>query len=164
VVVSGNRREIAMKMIRPIYGYKAQYRRTLSYLEIAGRDHTNTMLKDDELITFFMHCAHISDHVHNDPALATQPALRKAVCAAAKRSHLLQYARDIANGSKHCVMRSAAMRGAHDIVMRLGANRQSGTYPRVELPGGRAMQAIRLAKKCANEWRAILTKNGLPLK
>jgi hypothetical protein len=133
----------------------------VAYLAVAQCEHGNTRQKEDELITFFMHCWHLMDHLKNDPTL--EGALRKRLCDVAYKAPALQYARKIANGTKHCEFKySVAMKGAHDLTVGpLGSAPQARTYPLVSMPKNRSMRAINLAERAAKQWKAILTKGGL---
>lgn len=144
-----------------MYGYRAQYRRMVASLAVAQREHGNTPQKEDELITFFMHCWHLKDHLRNDPTV--ERSVRKRLCDAAHKAPALQYARQIANGTKHCEFKySVAMKGAHDLTVGpLGSAPQARTYPLVSMPNGRSSRAIDLAERAAKQWKAILAKGGL---
>jgi hypothetical protein len=135
-----------------MYGYRAQYRRMAGYLSIAQREHGNTPQKEDELITFFMHCWHLKDHIQNDPTL--DRAVRKHLCDVAHKAPVLRYAQKIANGTKHYELKySVAMKGAHDLTVGpLGAAPQAKTYPLVSMPNGRSIRAIDLAEKAVKQW------------
>jgi hypothetical protein len=110
-----------------------------------------------------MHCWHLKDHVKND--LTLKRSLRDRLCAIAHSAPVLRHAQKIANGSKHCsFIYATAMKGAHDLeVGPLGDNPTAKTYPLVSLPKGRAIRAIDLAEKAANQWTRILVKGGLKL-
>ena len=114
-----------------MYGYKAQYRRMMDALAAAQREHGDTLKKEDELITFFMHCWHLKDHLRNDPTVSQ--ALRVRLTQAVHSAPSLRIAQKIANGTKHYNLGySVSMRGAHDLTIGpLGGAPQAKTYPRV---------------------------------
>lgn len=145
-----------------MYGYKAHYRRMMEALVLAQREHGDKQKKEDELITFFMHCWHLKDHLKNDPSVNL--ALRTRLVQAVHSAPSLRIAQKIANGTKHYDLKySVAMRGAHDLTVGpLGGAPQAKTYPRVSLPGGKSERAIVLAERAAKQWLAILKKGKLP--
>lgn len=145
-----------------MYGYKAQYRRMMDAFAVAQHEHGDTRKKEDELITFFMHCWHLKDHLRNDPTV--DRLLRDRLCKSAHSAPILRVTQKIANGTKHYSLKySTAMKGAHDLTVGpLGAVPQAKTYPRVSLPQGRSEQAIVLAERAVKQWKAILKKGGLP--
>ena len=146
-----------------MYGYKAQYRRMMDALAAAQREHGDTQKKEDELITFFMHCWHLKDHLRNDPTVSQ--ALRVRLTQAVHSAPSLRIAQKIANGTKHYNLGySVSMRGAHDLTIGpLGGAPQAKTYPGVSLPGGTSERAIVLAERAARQWAAILKKGNLPV-
>lgn len=146
-----------------MYGYRAQYRRMVAYLTVAKCEHGDTRQKEDELITFFMHCWHLKDHLRNDPTV--KRPLRDRLCQRAHSAPVLRSAQKIANGTKHYDLKySDAMKGAHDLTVGpLGSAPQAKTYPLVSMPHGRSERAIVLAEKAVRQWKAILTKGGLEI-
>jgi hypothetical protein len=150
--------------LRPLYGYKAQYRRMLAYLAIAERDHGDTTQKEDELITFFLHCWHLKDHVKKDADAIKLKSVRDRIYDAAHASKVLEHVQKIANCSKHYSFYDTAMEGGHDLDVQLGDEHAQGkTFPLVKLPNGSSVRGIVLAKHAATEWEWILMGEGLPL-
>ena len=108
-----------------------------------------------------MRCWHLKDHLKNDPTV--EHSVRKHLTDVAHTAQALQYARKIANGTKHCAFTyRVAMKGAHDLTVGpLGGDLKAKTYPLVSMPNGRSQRAIDLAEKAAKQWKAILAKGGL---
>lgn len=144
-----------------MYGYRAQYRRMMAYLAVAQQEHGNTTQKEDELITFFMHCWHLKDHLKHDPTV--ERSLRDRLCKRAHAAPILRATQKIANGTKHYTLKySVAMMSAHDLTVGpLGVRPQAKTYPLVSLPKGQPVRASDVAEMAVMQWKAILTKGGL---
>lgn len=133
----------------------------MAYLAVAQQDHGNTIQKEDELITFFMHCWHLKDHLKNDPTV--ERSLHVRLCKRAHSSPILKATKEIANGTKHGKLKDpVAMKGAHDLTVGpLGVHPQAKTYPLVSMSKGQPVRAIDVAEMAVRRWKAILTKGGL---
>lgn len=144
-----------------MYGYRAQYRRMMAYLAVAQQEHGNTTQKEDKLITFFMHCWHLKDHLKNDRTV--ERSLRDRLCQRAHSSPILRATQKIANGTKHGELKdSVAMKGAHDLTVGpLGVRCQAKTYPLISMSKGQPVRAIDVAEMAVRRWKAILTKGRL---
>lgn len=172
-----------------VIGWKPQWERTLRYFAIAEAPGGDIERKQDEWLTFFLHCWHLSDHIRNDPALS-ESAHEACKNAARQRGSALAVCHDLAIAAKHFATfqpTDAQMQGhrAEKIVfsslpveerpgpddpsLKMGIFNTS-PYPThaeiaaivlVSYAGGREEAASDLARGAVSEWRAVLSSQGL---
>ena len=138
---------------KEIYGYRAQYARMLRSLKLAKTQSDQLVEKEYQLITFFLHCWHLKDHIRNDNSLPED--VRIKIVERAHSSPELQICRDLANGLKHFSRKSAEIVGNVSVTVYVG--RGAAYYPMVTYENGAQERAVDVAIAAAKAWETILS-------
>lgn len=117
-----------------------------------------------DLYSFFLMCWHVWDWVNNDDTIPS--SVRDAVTSAAFASPVLQVCHDIANGSKHYVLRRPKLPmpgvkpGTIDLERREDGDESTWRFSLV-LPDGTSRWAHELAREALRAWDDILRAQRL---
>ena len=143
-------------------GYCAQYARALRYLKIAEAPSADREVKQDDLVTFFLHCWHLKDHIRKDSRIPGEVSAR--IVNAAHEDRALKICRQIANGMKHFTAYPLRMEARNDLIAVTGGKNPGTTvYPKITLEGGSERRAVDVARDAMNAWTRILQAEGVPL-
>jgi hypothetical protein len=138
--------------LKEIGGFNAQYVRVLHALEIAESEGGTLEEKEYQLITFFLHCWHLKDHIKNDGTKTDEQ--RKGMVDAAEACPELQICQALADGLKHFLdFPRAKMAGNTSVTVVVGSHIQY--LPRVELANGTRKDAIDIARDGVKAWQRI---------
>lgn len=139
-------------------GLNAQYKRMIHALKIAEVEGENLEEKEYELVTFFLHCWHLKDHVKNDDTIPKE--IRDKIVKLAQSDNNLKSCQELANGLKHfSLKKDPKMMGNTSVVIRVGSN--IAYFPMVTYDDGLQINAIDLAKDSVKTWDNILMNVGI---
>lgn len=143
-------------------GCSAQYGRAMRYLKVAEEPSADKQSKEDDLITFFLHCWHLKDHIKNDESISREIGKR-----AVKKAHedgALKVCQDVANGMKHFTSKDSNMDGRSDIIAVVGGEGSViVVHPKITLEDGSERRAIDVAREAMESWTSIIQAEGIPL-
>jgi hypothetical protein len=148
--------------------WQEQYARVLRSLARIQVQNRPRQEYEDDLLHFFMDCWHLKDWIANDGTLSE--AVHKAILDSVHSSHILLVCRDLANRSKHLVLRGRTMDGrlAADFPSDAGEPLQAdGSAARIRqihfmvLEDELAYDALYFAQEAVREWKALLSEHGL---
>jgi hypothetical protein len=174
-----------------VLGFRPQWRRVQRYYDIASQSSANIEQKQDEWLTFFLHCWALRDHIINDHDIP--PADRRACGrAAGRKGSALQTVHDLAIAAKHFTTYEpidAQVEGDHDrdIVMSPTSPQDWAELDEDEWPfpepitrtlnpqtvtprahplvtygdGSKKRRAQDLGEEAMAEWRAVLSTRRL---
>lgn len=142
-------------------GYRDQLERMRRALARAEAPSGNKTEKEDDFVTFFLHCWHLKDWVKHDKHV--DEAARAHVHDAVHKDDDLRAVQELANGLKHLVPKKVEMRGHNDLVLVVGDPNPARVHPLVTRKDGTQQRAIDLARRAVARWEAILTAAGLPI-
>lgn len=146
------------RRLRQIVGLNAQYKRMIHALKIAEVEGENLEEKEYELVTFFLHCWHLKDHVKNDDTIPKE--IRDKIVKLAQSDNNLKSCQELANGLKHfSLKKDPKMMGNTSVVIRVGSN--IAYFPMVTYDDGLQINAIDLAKDSVKTWDNILMNVGI---
>jgi hypothetical protein len=115
---------------------------------VKGADKT---AKEDDFVTFFMHCWHIKNHVDKDPTLHDD--VRERLVLAAHASPQLNVCQQIANGMKHFTKYPAEMKGHNDLTVLLQTG-TSAVHPLITLENSDQKRAANVAREALAGWKS----------
>ena len=140
--------------------------RFLARYQVASQSHGSADIHpvdelEDMFYAVFQAIWHVKDWIDNDDNLPE--ATRKALYAAVHANKDLLIAADLANGSKHLVLKNDHT-GARDHALQLEDLPNGGlrTLNIVKMSDGTRRDAITQAKRCLVAWRDILEAHSLP--
>jgi hypothetical protein len=138
-------------------GYRHQLDRARRYLAQLEAPQPNSISFQDALVSFFHHCWHIKDWLHNDPAATID---QKANCIdLAHASDVLDVCQDLCNRTKLLGARPGATLDHTKVT--LDSDRIVDIDGVIKLVDGSLMSAKQLARHCIAEWERILQSQGL---
>lgn len=115
---------------------------------------------EDFLWAAFQNIWHVKDWLRHDPSVPREIAA--AAVRDAEESRALLIAADMANGTKHYLLRNDRV-GAHDAAIQLvtGRDGKISCHHEIRLADGSRMYAIEAIDGAFAAWREILAKHGL---
>ena len=144
-----------------------QYQRVLRSLQrLHDRKNKTEEYYTDDIFHFFMDCWHLKDWVKKDNELAG--FAQKAIVKDAEASEILQFARALADRSKHFELRKGRKQDARTVGnwhISTGDDTRFLDFTVAEVSNdgkeGREWEVIDFANQAVKEWGRILTKHGL---
>jgi hypothetical protein len=115
---------------------------------------------EDFLWATFQNIWHVKDWLYHDPSVKREVAHAAVKAAEAKQELLI--AADMANGTKHFLLKNERV-GAHDAAIQLVTNHDGTTscHHEIRLTDGTRMRAIDAIDRAFDAWREILKNHGL---
>jgi len=147
--------------------WTSQFERLLRALHRVEHADGDATARLDDLYSFFQNCWHLKDWIQNDGSVPK--ATRDAILREVKTTESLLICADIANGSKHLVLKRA----------RKGASIFRTKVSTVDVKTGRVLSEedvfgiswrqgvpqphgiVELARKAVDDWRTMIKKHGL---
>jgi hypothetical protein len=150
-------------------GYRSQFDRARRFLDKVQTDwqdleDVNEVEFQDVMWSFFQHCWHVKDWLHNDP-LASAAQKQAAIAMAHQPGGPLMICRDLCNGTKHLKLRDPGSGvGASHQFIDMNIVPGQGRFEidcMIDDGHGNLISGKGLARDCIAEWERILSSQGL---